>query len=80
MAGSQVSPPGPRGPGGREVEAAGVEVSQDTPGETHVQNVGGAENGAPMTDPLLALIVERWASLSPQQRLAVLEVAIRPTP
>ncbi len=62
------------------MEAAGVELLQDTPSETPVQNVGGAENGALLSDPLLALIVDRWASLSPQQRLAVLEVAIRPTP
>jgi len=62
------------------MEAAGVEVPTNTSEKAPFEPQGGAETGALKTDPLLALVVERWSSLSPQQRLAVIEAAIRPTP
>ncbi len=47
-----------------EVEARGVELSQDTPSEAGIQHPGGAKNGALLSDPLLAFIVKRWPSLT----------------
>ena len=58
-------------PGGLEVEARGVELPQETTGETTISNRGGAESGALEADPLLASVVARWATLSPEQRQMV---------
>jgi hypothetical protein len=60
------------------MEAAGVEPLQDTPVETPVQNIGGAENGALPLDPMLAFIVKRWPSLTAAQKCAIMESAVGP--
>ena len=60
------------------MEAAGAESLQDTPVETPVQNIGGAENGALLSDPLLAFIVKRWPSLTAAQKCAIMESAVDP--
>ena len=60
------------------MEAAGVELSQDTPSETGLQHPDGAENGALLSDPLLAFIVKRWPSLTAAQKCAIMESAVGP--
>ena len=63
------------------MEAAGVEVPHDTPGETPVQHQGGAENGAlPLDAAHLALVMRLLRRLTPEQAqvLVTLAQAMRP--
>jgi hypothetical protein len=65
----------------RGMEAAGVEVPHDTPGETPVQHQGGAENGAlPLDAAHLALVMRLLRRLTPEQAqvLVTLAQAMRP--
>jgi len=58
------------------MEAAGVEVPQDTPGETPIPRHGGAENGAlPMDAADLALIIRLLSRLTREQAQALVTLA-----
>jgi hypothetical protein len=59
-----------------QVEAAGVEVPQDTQGETPIQHQGGAENGAlPLDAADLALVIRLLSRLTPDQAQALVTLA-----
>ena len=58
------------------MEAAGVELSQDTPGETPIQHQGGAENGAlPLDAADLALVIRLLSRLTLDQAQALVTLA-----
>ena len=58
------------------MEAAGIEVLQDTPGKTPVQPQGGAENGAlPLDAADLALVIRLLSRLTPDQAQALVTLA-----
>jgi hypothetical protein len=73
----------------------GFELPRETPGETGIGIIGGAESGALPADPppaeakdrprdpLLRLVVRRWRRLTAEQCLAIVEIATasrRPDP
>ena len=61
----------------------GSELPADSPGGIEISVVGGAESGALRPeaeaagglDPALALVSLRWPTLTPEQRLSILEIA-----
>jgi len=58
------------------VEAAGVELRRDAPGETPIQHPGGAENGAlPLDAADLALIIRLLSRLTRDQAQALVTLA-----
>jgi len=50
----------------------GLERIPKTPRKTVVSDLGGAEGGALAGDSLLAEVLERWPSLTPQAQVQVL--------
>ena len=75
--GRPASPPGP-GMARRatKMEAAGVELSQDTPRETGIQHPGGAENGAfPLDAADMALVLRLLSQLTQEQTKALVTLA-----
>ena len=60
------------------MEAAGVEVLQDTPNAKPVQNQSGAGTGPLLSRSLLAYIVKRWTPPTAAQKYAIAESAVLP--